>query len=609
MGNPEASTLLRLYRRMLPHTVRHLLVRLLPARNRLILQHGLSGLGTTSRVLRKHLSVRLSKRLRRDAHRPGVKLVWYARGVRAAEVTEGLTPSVARATNLLRVTDVLERHGIPYFCVRGTSVTMTAVAVPAGERQRAERALRVSALAAGALLAGGAAGGKPLHADQRASWAQTSEETILRIWWLLTDPGGQWTLGPNHACVIEYWTEDDGLLLAPVPNLTATAVVAAENPVRVPVSHFTGPVSGLVGAAPQVATRSEFTLSLPDEVTFPVDAVYTWVDGADPEWIRRRATALGRTDYHEQAISAARFTSRDELRYSLRSLHQFAPWLRTVYLVTDGQVPAWLHTDHPGLKVVPHSEIFSDASALPTFNSHAIESQLHHIPGLSDHFLYFNDDVFLGRSVTPEEFFHANGLSKYFPSNSLVPMTPASAEDPPSEIAAKNNRVVIAGTFDRVLTRKMKHVPHSLRRDILQEIEDRYPAEHRQTQHSHFRSPTDLSITSSLHHYYGQQTSRSVPGRIRYTYLDLAAPNTGRHLNRLLARRDYHTFCINDTVDDPDTAEARTAMLRTFLDTYFPVPSPYERPGPDTPRLDHGPVETARPEPALDLPNSVKWNP
>ncbi|MFB9575706.1 stealth family protein [Streptomyces yanii] len=538
--------------------------------------------------------MRLSKRLRHDARRTGVRLVWSGRKVRAAEVTEGLTPSVARATNLLRVCDVLERHGIPYFCVRSNSVTMTAVAVPARERARAERALRVSALAEGALLAGGTTGGRPLHADQRGSWSQLGEESILRIWWLLTDPTGHWTLGPNHACVIEFWAEQGGLLIAPVPNLTATAVVAAENPVQVPVSHFTGPISGAVGALPQVDTRSEFTLSLPDEVTFPVDAVYTWVDGADPEWIRRRANALGQTDYHEQAISAARFTSRDELRYSLRSLHQFAPWLRTIYLVTDGQVPAWLNSAHPGIKVVHHRDIFTDPTALPTFNSHAIESQLHHIPGLSDHFLYFNDDVFLGRSVTPGEFFHANGLSKYFPSNALVPMTPPSPEDPPSEIAAKNNRVVIAGTFDRVLTQKMKHVPHSLRRDILQEIEERYAAEHRLTQHSHFRSPSDLSITSSLHHYYGQQTSRSVTGKIRYTYLDLAAPNTGRHLNRLLAQRDYHTFCINDTVDDPDTAEARTAMLKTFLESYFPVPSPYEQPGPVSSRPPANQVDAYR---------------
>ncbi|WP_413752502.1 stealth family protein [Streptomyces sp. R-74717] len=569
-------------------------MRIFPADSRLFLQQCLAGLGGAWRGLRKHLALRLGKRLRRDARRAGVRLVWSGRKVRAAEITEGLTASVARATNLLRVCEVLERHGIPHFCVRGNSVTMTAVAVPTSERARAERALRVSPLTEGALLAGGATGGRPLRADQRGSWSQLGEETILRIWWLLTDPMGRWTLGPNHACIIEFWAEDKGLLIAPVPNLTATAVVAAESAVQVPVSHFTGPISGTVGTPPQVDTRSEFTLSLPDEVTFPVDAVYTWVDGADPEWIRRRATALGRTDYHEQAVSAARFTSRDELRYSLRSLHQFAPWLRTIYLVTDGQVPAWLNSDHPGVKVVHHRDIFTDATALPTFNSHAIESQLHHIPGLSDHFLYFNDDVFLGRSVTPGEFFHANGLSKYFPSNALVPMTPPSPQDPPSEIAAKNNRVVIAGTFDRVLTRKMKHVPHSLRRDILQEIEERYAAEHRLTQHSRFRSSSDLSITSSLHHYYGQQTSRSVTGKIRYTYLDLAAPNTGRHLNRLLAQRDYHTFCINDTVDDPDTAEARTSMLKTFLESYFPVPSPYERPGPGSPQPPANRLDTGR---------------
>ncbi|MFF2961789.1 stealth family protein [Streptomyces sp. NPDC057963] len=596
MGNPEASSLVRFYRRLLPHALRRRLVRIFPADSRLFLQRRLAGLGSASRGLRKHLALRLGKRLRRDARRTGVRLVWSGRKVRAAEITEGLTASVARATNLLRVCEVLERHGIPHFCVRGNSVTMTAVAVPASERPRAERALRVSPLAEGALLAGGATGGRPLYADQRGSWSQLDEETILRIWWLLTDPSGSWTLGPNHACVIEFWAEDNGLLIAPVPNLTATAVVAAESAVQVPVSHFTGPISGAVGTPPQVDTRSEFTLSLPDEVTFPVDAVYTWVDGADPEWIRRRATALGRTDYHEQAVSAARFTSRDELRYSLRSLHQFAPWLRTIYLVTDGQVPAWLNSDHPGVKVVHHRDIFTDATALPTFNSHAIESQLHHIPGLSDHFLYFNDDVFLGRSVTPGEFFHANGLSKYFPSKALVPMTPPSPQDPPSEIAAKNNRVVIAGTFDRVLTRKMKHVPHSLRRDILQEIEERYAAEHRLTQHSRFRSSGDLSITSSLHHYYGQQTSRSVTGKIRYTYLDLAAPNTGRHLNRLLAQRDYHTFCINDTVDDPDTAEARTSMLKTFLEGYFPVPSPYERPGPGSPRPPANRLDTGSSE-------------
>ncbi|NEE46323.1 hypothetical protein G3M55_17085, partial [Streptomyces sp. SID8455] len=102
-------------------------MRIFPADSRLLLQRCLAGLGSVWRGLRKHLSLRLSKRLRRDAGRAGVRLVWSGGRIRAAEVTEGLAPSVARATNLLRVCDILERHGIQHFCVRGNSVTMTAV--------------------------------------------------------------------------------------------------------------------------------------------------------------------------------------------------------------------------------------------------------------------------------------------------------------------------------------------------------------------------------------------------------------------------------------------------------------------------------------------------
>lgn len=111
----------------------------------------------------------------------------------------------------------------------------------------------------------------------------------------------------------------------------------------------------------------------------------------------------------------------DELRYSLRSLDQYAPWVRTVHLVTDDQIPAWLRTHTPGLHVVSHKEIFDDPNQLPTFNSHAIESQLHHIEGLSEHFLYFNDDVFLERPAVPQDFFLTNGLTKIFPSKALIP--------------------------------------------------------------------------------------------------------------------------------------------------------------------------------------------
>ncbi|MQT05573.1 stealth conserved region 3 domain-containing protein, partial [Streptomyces jumonjinensis] len=214
---------------------------------------------------------------------------------------------------------------------------------------------------------------------------------------------------------------------------------------------------------------------------------------------------------------------------------------------------------------------------LPTFNSHAIESQLHHIKGLSEHFLYFNDDMFLGRPVTPQDFFHSNGLTKFFPSPALIPMGEPGDQDVPVSAAGKNNRTLLDSHFQTVITHKMKHIPYPLRRSVLAEIESVFADRHRATAGSRFRSLEDLSIASSFHHYYAYQTSRAVAGRISYAYVDLAHPDTGRRLGQLLARRDRQAFCINDTVSGDEDVESQARLLRPFLEAYFPVPGPFER--------------------------------
>lgn len=308
--------------------------------------------------------------------------------------------------------------------------------------------------------------------------------------------------------------------------------------------------------------------------------MYTWVDGHDPEWARRRATCAGQA-YHEEADNAARYLNRDELRYSLRSLDQYAPWVRTVYLVTDGQVPSWLNAGMPGIRVVSHKEIFDDPSLLPTFNSHAIESQLHHIDGLSEHFLYFNDDVFLGRPVVPQDFFLANGLTRFFPSPVLIPPGEPTESDVPVAAAGKNSRALVEATFGTVISQKMKHTPHALRRSVLYELETRFPAEHHATAGHRFRSLDDVSFVSSLHHYYAFHTARAVPAQVRYAYLDVSHPALATRLETLLARRDKQVFCLNDTVSGDQELDTQQTLLTTFLETYFPVPGPYEldRPG------------------------------
>ncbi|GBN29536.1 N-acetylglucosamine-1-phosphotransferase subunits alpha/beta [Araneus ventricosus] len=116
---------------------------------------------------------------------------------------------------------------------------------------------------------------------------------------------------------------------------------------------------------------------------------------------------------HED-ISASRFTDNEELRYSLRSLEKHAPWVRHVYIITNGQIPYWLNLDNPFVTIVTHEEIFPNKSHLPTFSSPAIECHLHRIPNLSKKFIYLNDDVMFGKDVWPEDFYtHTKGQKVY----------------------------------------------------------------------------------------------------------------------------------------------------------------------------------------------------
>lgn len=322
-------------------------------------------------------------------------------------------------------------------------------------------------------------------------------------------------------------------------------------------------------------------------ISEPIDVVYTWVDGDDPDWLQRKAEALGQVDrkaINETADIASRFTSRDELKYSLRSLEMYAPWVRNIYIVTDGQQPSWLDIDNPRITVVDHRDIFSDPSVLPVYNSHAIESQLHHIPGLSERYVYLNDDVFFSRPTNASLFFTGGGLSKFFLSRAVLDPAPASKADMPVLSAAKHNRQIVAQQYGRLVTQKFKHTPHPQQIRVLCELEKELPAEFKKVSSSRLRHPDDISIASALHHYWAYSRGMAVEGSIRYDYFDLARPESTERLTALLSRQDLHVFCINDTNIDPVRGEENDRFLNEFFEEVFPLPSSFE--------IVHPPCET-----------------
>lgn len=128
-----------------------------------------------------------------------------------------------------------------------------------------------------------------------------------------------------------------------------------------------------------------------------IDLVYLWVNGNDPKWQAKRDACIGRPS-GSQAHCKGRYADSGELKYSLRSAEKYAPWIRRIFIVTDNQIPEWLNTDNPKVQIVDHTEIMP-AECLPCFNSAVIEMFLCNIPGLSEHFLYANDDTYFGKPV------------------------------------------------------------------------------------------------------------------------------------------------------------------------------------------------------------------
>ena len=132
-----------------------------------------------------------------------------------------------------------------------------------------------------------------------------------------------------------------------------------------------------------------------------IDFVVTWLDSADPQW--QEQYAFYKTGAKGDK-NKARYREMNIFNYWFRAVEKYAPWVNKVYLVTNGKFPDWINKDNPKLVLVKHED-YIPKEFLPTFNSCTIELHMHRIKGLSEHFVYFNDDVLINCPVTPDYYF------------------------------------------------------------------------------------------------------------------------------------------------------------------------------------------------------------
>ncbi|MEO6944622.1 MAG: stealth family protein [Lacisediminihabitans sp.] len=478
-------------------------------------------------------------------------------------VNTRLTPQQSMVEDLLALRDAMDVAAIEYLLVRSTDDRPVLVV---DRKRRADLAAALAvAFANEPFYSKAGKDAAVFVADGRLS--RSSKARVLRLFRPRIAPLGHLRYGAANGVRVEFWDFGVDEIVAPAENALMRARLPRAEAVDATVELFGRDWPTLEG---MFATHAS-------DITFDIDLVFSWVDGADAEFQRARALRMQAYVVGDGDDSEARYRQIDELKYALRSVYMYAPWVRRIFVVTDSPRPVWL-SEHPSVTIVRSEEFFQDQSALPTHNSQAVESQLQHIPGLSEHFIYSNDDMFFGRPASPDMFFSPGGITKFIESRTRIGLGPANTARSGFENAARVNRRLLNERFGKVTTRHLEHAATPLRKSVLLEMERVFADDFARTARSAFRSSTDISVTNSLYHYYALLTGRAVTQpQARVRYVETTLKSSLAEMDDLLEHRAYDFFCLNDGSAPEITVEERTTAVRHFLNRYFAIPAPWER--------------------------------
>ncbi|RDV08467.1 MULTISPECIES: stealth family protein [unclassified Arthrobacter] len=485
---------------------------------------------------------------------------------RYAVINDNRTPYQAMVEDLLFLRNVLANAGLAYLLVRGNN-DRPVIALDWKNRKKLRAAL-VEACRDEPFYSMTVDAKKKtsvLVADGELS--SNRQARIFRLYRPRVEPVGGFEFGASAGVQIELWSFEGEELILPIENSLTRRTLLRQDAVRGTVERYghTWP------------TIENMFADHASDISFDIDLVFSWVDGSSPEYIAARRAqqkdvVLGEGDDHE-----ARFRQINELKYALRSVYMFAPWIRRIFIATDSPAPAWL-ADHPSVTIVRSEEFFADPSVLPTHNSQAVECQLHHIEGLSEHFLYSNDDMFFGRPVSPDLFFTPGGITKFIEAETRIGLGENAAERSGFENAARVNRKLLWNRFGRITTRHLEHCAAPLRRSLVRKMEQEFPEEFRKTAASRFRAADNISVTNSFYHYYALLTGRAVTQTAaKVRYVDTTMRTGLNYLPKLLSKRNVDFFCLNDGSFPEVSADERAALVTDFLEKYFPIKAPWEK--------------------------------
>ena len=339
-----------------------------------------------------------------------------------------------------------------------------------------------------------------------------------------------------------------------------------------------------------------------DNIQQPIDFVITWMDPDDENWRREKAKywaeVIGDPTYDSNAV--ARFRDWGTFQYLFRGIEKFAPWVNHIYLVTWDTVPEWLNTEHPKITCIKDRELIPQ-ECVPAFSPNPVEINFHKIPGIAEHFVYFNDDMFLLSAVTGEDFYH-NGL----PREMAIPYHLTNSEGNNLFIHMVVSMMgVINSRFDFKQVKKehffkwfnlqygrnlrtslsmlghrklsglvIPHLPSPMRKSVYKEVWAQVGERLDATQRHRFRDAMDM--TQYLFRYWSIMKGEFTPTNVfRYGkefFMNDEGLNT---LCGIIEAQSYKMLCINDSKDIQDFEKCRDAVIQSF-EKILPEKSAFE---------------------------------
>lgn len=330
-----------------------------------------------------------------------------------------------------------------------------------------------------------------------------------------------------------------------------------------------------------------------------IDFVILWVDGNDPAWQAEKRKYQDKNENENN--SANRYRDWGLLPYWFRSVEQFAPWVRKVHFVTWGHVPAFLNLDDPKLHVVRHDQ-FIPEEYLPTFSSHAIEMNIHRIPDLADHFVYFNDDTFLLRPFQQNDFFQ-DGLPCTYGGEVPLELTGnigawqhaavndlglVNAHFPKREAVAKHGKKYRDRQYrwkdnlrtfllemlhpDYFTGFKNLHAPAAYLKSAFQEVWDAEPDKLASTCRDRFRTSDNVNQWVVL--WWQVASGQFMPAVID----NLVSSVTGETVDELcsvIEQQSHDYICLNDPEEEIDF-ERLSQRLKASFEKILPAKSSFE---------------------------------